>query len=68
MEEPSLADIDAQSAYAPDGTDLTLIRWMLSLTPAERLDVLQGYVDSLWKLKGDDVAKARLLLNLPNTD
>lgn len=24
--------------YAEDGTDLTLIRWMLSLTPAERLE------------------------------
>ena len=34
-------------AYSEDGIDLTLIRWMLSLTPAERLDVLQGFVDSV---------------------
>jgi hypothetical protein len=27
--------------YSEDGVDLTLIRWMLSLTPAERLDVAQ---------------------------
>ena len=28
-----------------NGVDLTLIRWMLSLTPAERLDVLQGFLN-----------------------
>jgi hypothetical protein len=34
-----------EPAYSPDGVDLTLIRWMLSLTPAERLGVLQDFVD-----------------------
>jgi len=29
--------------YSEDGVDLSLIRWMLSLTPAERLDVLQNH-------------------------
>ena len=29
--------------YNEDGVDLSLIRWMLSLTPAERLDVLQNH-------------------------
>ena len=33
--------------YSEDGVDLTLIRWMLSLTPAERLQVLQDHVDDL---------------------
>ena len=33
-------------AYSEDGVDLTLIRWMLSLSPAERLATLQQYVDS----------------------
>jgi len=28
-----------------EGVDLTLIRWMLSLTPAERLEALQSIVD-----------------------
>ena len=27
--------------YSEDGVDLTLIRWFLSLTPAERLDYVQ---------------------------
>lgn len=33
-----------------DGVDLTLIRWMLSLTPTERLEVLQQSVRSLARL------------------
>jgi hypothetical protein len=28
-----------------EGLDLTLIRWVLSLTPAERLEVLPSIVD-----------------------
>jgi len=34
-----------------DGVDVTLIRWMLRLTPAERLQVLQDSVDSLIRLR-----------------
>ena len=30
-----------------DGVDVTLIRWMLSLSPEERLAMLQGFVDSI---------------------
>lgn len=37
--------------YGPDGTDLTLIRWMLSLSPAERLEVLHASVGSLERLR-----------------
>jgi hypothetical protein len=37
--------------YSNDGVDLTLIRWMLSLTPGERLAVLQDQVDSLLTLR-----------------
>jgi hypothetical protein len=55
LEQPDSKATDAQSTYAADGTDLTLIRWMLSLTPDERLDALQGFVDALWELKGHDV-------------
>ena len=35
-----------------DGVDLTLIRWMLSLTPAEWLEVLQSNIRSLEPLRG----------------
>ena len=40
-------------AYSEDGVDLTLIRWMLSLTPAERLDVLQQHLRSVLRLRGE---------------
>ncbi|HTC87587.1 MAG TPA: hypothetical protein VK686_04770 [Bryobacteraceae bacterium] len=33
--------------YSPDGVDLTLIRWMLSLTPAERLEFLEQRVNEI---------------------
>ena len=37
--------------HSDDGVDLTLIRWMLSLTPRERLAFLQDQVDSLLTLR-----------------
>ena len=37
--------------YSEDGVDLTLIRWMLSLTPAERLQTLQDTVNSIMRLR-----------------
>ena len=40
-----------EPTHSPDGVDLTLIRWMLSLTPAERLQVLQQSVESLLSLR-----------------
>jgi hypothetical protein len=30
-----------------DGVDVTLVRWMLSLTPAERLQFLQERIDDV---------------------
>jgi hypothetical protein len=33
--------------YSPDGVDLTLIRWMLSLTPAERLEFLEDRINDI---------------------
>jgi hypothetical protein len=42
LDEPCAPD---EPAYSPDGVDFALIRWMLSLTPAERLDVLQDFID-----------------------
>ena len=35
-------DTEALTDYADDGVDLTLIRWFLSLTPAERLAYLES--------------------------
>ena len=44
MTEP---DPQPQTDYSEDGVDLTLIRWMLSLTPAERLQFLQNHVNAI---------------------
>jgi hypothetical protein len=41
-----------QGAISDDGVDVTLIRWMLSLTPAERLQILESNTRSLEKLLG----------------
>jgi hypothetical protein len=40
-------DPQPQTDYSEDGVDLTLIRWMLSLTPAERLQFLQRHVNAV---------------------
>ena len=37
--------------YSPDGVDLTLIRWMLSLTPAERLEFLEQHVNEIVSIR-----------------
>ena len=41
---PGPSTASAEPTHSEDGVDLTLIRWMLSLTPAERLTVLQENV------------------------
>lgn len=43
-----------QPTHSEDGVDLTLIRWMLSLTPAERLQILQENVWSIMELTGGE--------------
>ncbi len=46
--------LEAERTHSEDGVDLTLIRWMLSLTPAERLQTLQQTLWSIMKLRGDE--------------
>jgi hypothetical protein len=51
MEEES----EALTDYSEDGVDLTLVRWFLSLTPAERLQHVQGRANevvAIWRLNG----------------
>lgn len=42
------------ATYSQDGVDLTLVRWMLSLTPLERLETLQRTVQSILRLRGEE--------------
>jgi hypothetical protein len=46
------SEADAQRVRESPGDDgeRSLIRWMLSLTPAQRLEVLQRHVDALERL------------------
>jgi len=44
---------DREPTHSEDGVDLTLVRWMLSLTPPERLETLQQTVRSILRLRGD---------------
>jgi hypothetical protein len=37
--------------YSEDGVDLTLIRWMLSLTPAQRLECLEERVTEILAIR-----------------
>jgi hypothetical protein len=42
---------DDREQISADGVDLTLIRWMLSLTAMERLQTLQNSVRSILRLR-----------------
>jgi len=45
------ADWSAGRGTADDEGDRSLIRWMLSLTPAERLELLQRQVEAIAALR-----------------
>lgn len=42
---------DAEQPFSEDGVDLTLIRWMLGLSPTERLQAAQDMIDTAWALR-----------------
>jgi hypothetical protein len=42
---------DGLTDYSPDGVDLTLIRWTLSLTPAERIEFLEQRVNDILAIR-----------------
>ena len=46
-------ELDLEGAFADDGVDLTLIRWMLRRTPTERLQAAQDLIDATWALRTD---------------
>ena len=49
-EAPSRPFDSAEHAYDCKGVDLTLIQWMLTLTPVERIEHIQQAADSLTEL------------------
>ena len=61
MEREQTTTVDPENAvdeeqptlptYSEEGVDLTLIRWMLSLTPVERLRAMQQAATSAHRLR-----------------
>jgi hypothetical protein len=51
------SDSQPETDYSADGVDLSLIRWMLSLTPAERLQVLHNHVNSILEIRSLNAGK-----------
>jgi hypothetical protein len=47
------SEAEPEPLFSPEGVDLTLIRWMLSLVPLERLQVLQETLRSIERLRGE---------------
>ena len=45
------ADTIPLTDYSDDGVDLTLIRWMLSLTPAERLNLAEQSANEILAIR-----------------
>lgn len=46
-----MADHPELPQHSPEGVDLTLIRWFLTLTPDERLECVQQAVNSIQELR-----------------
>jgi hypothetical protein len=49
MDEPTGAE--SEGLHREDGVDVTMIRWMLSLTPLERLQVLQQFINTIERFR-----------------
>jgi len=62
--QPIVTDLSPESdrLYSEDGVDLSLIRWMLSMTPTERLQTLQQNIRSIMRLRNAK-ANSRFLGN-----
>ena len=46
------APVESTAAPGETSADASLIEWMLDLTPEQRLEALQGFVDSVWEMRG----------------
>ena len=44
-------DDEVLTDYSEDGVDLTLVRWMLSLTPRERLSFAQRFANRVLSIR-----------------
>lgn len=42
---------DPLPEYTPEGVDVSLVRWMLSLTPGERLEFLEDRIEDILAIR-----------------
>jgi len=56
QDTPATASESDDGVDGDNGVDVSLIRWMLSLTSDERLDVLQTFVDGV---PGDSIGRTQ---------
>lgn len=52
---PPASTLPVAATAAADGVDVSLIRWMLAMTPAQRLQTLQGMIASLARLRDGQI-------------
>jgi hypothetical protein len=45
-----------ETSHSADGVDLTLIRWMLSLTPDQRLDLLDRFASDILEMRNGNAS------------
>ena len=45
--------VPREPQFSEDGVDLTVIRWMLSMTPKQRLETLQNHVRTILRIRGE---------------
>ncbi len=50
-ETTSVETIDPAEAYSEGGVDVSLIQWMLGLSPMGRLEAAQDMIDTVWMLR-----------------
>ena len=54
MSKAEIVNEGEEKAYSDSGVDLTLIDWMLSLTPTERLVALQNNINTIMRLRSEN--------------
>ncbi len=52
-DHPNIIQPGENENISPEGVDLTLIRWMLSMTPIERLRILESQIRNIHRLRGE---------------
>ena len=60
-----ILSLKPHSAHSRDGVDRSLIQWMLSLTPTQRLQILQHNIRSIMRLRGGKANRQKGKRRLP---